>query len=93
MCRYYLFVGGFATEVLRERFLLGETIALDDYDRYVLNKAMWHPGHGRGVQAAERIVVCGARFPGVRGVFDAGLPLSDVDGDVPVLPLCWWIRH
>ncbi|AYN23712.1 hypothetical protein CNCMI4602_0859 [Bifidobacterium animalis subsp. animalis] len=43
MCRYYLFVGEFASEVLRERFLLGETISLADYDRFVLNKALWHP--------------------------------------------------
>ena len=43
MCRYYLFVGEFATEVLRDRFLLGEMLSPADYDRFVLDKAMWHP--------------------------------------------------
>lgn len=43
MCRYYLFVGEFAAGVLRERFLLGEMISYADYDRFVLDRASWHP--------------------------------------------------
>lgn len=44
MCRYYAFVGDFATDVLRERFLLGEpTVTFDDYARFVRNKTLWHP--------------------------------------------------
>lgn len=44
MCRYYAFVGRFATEVLRDHYLLGvATITRGDYDRFVLDQAMWHP--------------------------------------------------
>ena len=44
MCRYYAFVGEFAEEVLRDRFLLGYgTVDYADYDRFLHSKAMWHP--------------------------------------------------
>lgn len=44
MCRYYALVGEFAQEVLREHFLIGtSTITHDDYDHFMLGKAMWHP--------------------------------------------------
>lgn len=44
MCRYYALVGEFAQEVLREHFLIGTpTITHDDYDHFMLGKAMWHP--------------------------------------------------
>lgn len=47
MCRYYAFVGRFATGVLRDRYLLGAaTVTTGDYDRFVLDQAMWHPELG-----------------------------------------------
>lgn len=42
-CRQYEFVGDFAQEVLRERFLLMRpAISHDDFDDFVAAKAMWH---------------------------------------------------
>ena len=44
MCRYYALVGEFAQEVLHEHFLIGApAITYDDYDHFMLGKAMWHP--------------------------------------------------
>ncbi|KFI52298.1 DUF1819 family protein [Bifidobacterium biavatii] len=44
MCRYYALVGQFAHEVLRDRYLMGmPTVTYEDYDRFILTKAMWHP--------------------------------------------------
>lgn len=43
MCRYYALVGQFAHEVLRDHYLLGmTTVTRNDYDRFILDKAMWH---------------------------------------------------
>ena len=79
MCRYYLFVGEFATEVLRERFLLGEMISLDDYDRYVLNKAMWHP-ELEAISAATASKLRGNVFKAMReaGLIERGSQGADV---------------
>lgn len=42
-CRRYLLIGEFAEEVLRERFLtLSETVTHDDFDAFLLAKAIWH---------------------------------------------------
>ena len=42
-CRRYEFIGEFAEEVLRERFLLlASTLDHDDFDSFVRTKAMWH---------------------------------------------------
>ncbi|WP_236036988.1 MULTISPECIES: DUF1819 family protein [Bifidobacterium] len=44
MCRYYALVGQFAHDVLRDRYLMGmPTVTYEDYDRFILAKAMWHP--------------------------------------------------
>lgn len=44
MCRYYVLIGDFANEVLRERYLMGfSTLAKSDYDQFILDKSMWHP--------------------------------------------------
>ena len=44
MCRYYAFVGDFATEVLRRHFLLREPMDQSgDFARFVRSKALWHP--------------------------------------------------
>ncbi|MEZ2371758.1 DUF1819 family protein [Arthrobacter sp. RCC_34] len=42
-CRKYAFIGEFAEEVLRERFLtLVGTVSYKDYDSFYRAKAMWH---------------------------------------------------
>ncbi|WP_029253809.1 DUF1819 family protein [Paraoerskovia marina] len=42
-CRRYDFIGEFAEEVLRERFLtLAGTVSYADYDSFYRAKAMWH---------------------------------------------------
>lgn len=42
-CRRYTLIGEFAEEVLRERFLLlSETLTYDDFDAFLLTKAIWH---------------------------------------------------
>lgn len=43
-CRRYELIGDFAEEVLRERFLLlTPTLDLEDFDRFVVRKSLWHP--------------------------------------------------
>ncbi|MDC5696820.1 DUF1819 family protein [Intrasporangium calvum] len=42
-CRRYAFIGEFAEDVLRERFLLlAPTLEHDDFDRFFRGKALWH---------------------------------------------------
>ena len=42
-CRRYEFIGEFAEEVLRERFvLLAPTLEYQDFDSFVQTKALWH---------------------------------------------------
>lgn len=42
-CRRYDFIGEFAEEVLRERFLLlTPTLGYDDFDSFLRGKALWH---------------------------------------------------
>ncbi len=43
-CRRYAFIGEFADEVVRERFvLLTRTLTHDDFNIFVRGKALWHP--------------------------------------------------
>lgn len=43
-CRRYRFIGEFAEEVLRERFLLmNPTLHRDDFERFWAGKSLWHP--------------------------------------------------
>ncbi|MFC9773617.1 MULTISPECIES: DUF1819 family protein [unclassified Pseudarthrobacter] len=43
-CRRYDFIGDFAEEVLRERFLLmTPTLRIDDFERFLTGKSLWHP--------------------------------------------------
>lgn len=43
-CRRYAFIGDFAEEVVRERFLLlTPTLSYDEFDSFVRGKALWHP--------------------------------------------------
>lgn len=43
-CRRYDFIGEFAEEVLRERFLLlTASLTYEDFDAFVRSKALWHP--------------------------------------------------
>ncbi|WP_026645356.1 BrxA family protein [Bifidobacterium sp. AGR2158] len=81
MCRYYLFIGEFASEVLRERFLLGETISYADYDRFVLDRASWHP-ELESLSAATATKLRSNLFKAMR---EAELTVRDSHGaDVPV---------
>jgi len=42
-CRRYTLIGEFAEEVVRERFLLlSETLTHDDFDAFLLTRAIWH---------------------------------------------------
>ena len=42
-CRKYEFIGEFAEEVLRERYLtLAGSVSYADYDSFYRSKAMWH---------------------------------------------------
>jgi hypothetical protein len=42
-CRRYEFIGEFANEVVRERFLrLASTLDYQDFDSFVRSKALWH---------------------------------------------------
>ena len=42
-CRHYEFIGEFAEEVVRERFLLlASTLEYQDFDGFVRAKALWH---------------------------------------------------
>lgn len=43
-CRRYAFIGEFAEEVVRERFLLlTPSLGYDDFDTFVREKTLWHP--------------------------------------------------
>lgn len=43
-CRRYAFIGDFAEEVVRERFLLlTPALGHEDFDSFVRGKALWHP--------------------------------------------------
>ncbi|GHD51769.1 DUF1819 family protein [Mycetocola manganoxydans] len=43
-CRRYEFIGDFAEEVVRERFLLlTPTVSYNEFDGFVRGKAIWHP--------------------------------------------------
>ncbi|MEV0063804.1 DUF1819 family protein [Nocardia sp. NPDC050718] len=43
-CRRYDFIGDFAEEVLRERFLLmTPTLSAEDFERFLTGKSLWHP--------------------------------------------------
>lgn len=43
-CRRYEFLGDFAEEVVRERFLLmTPRLNNDDFDRFIAGKTLWHP--------------------------------------------------
>lgn len=81
MCRYYLFVGEFASEVVRDRFLLGEAISYADYDRFVLNQASWHP-ELESLSAATATKLRSNLFKAMR---EAELTVRDPHGaDMPV---------
>lgn len=43
ICRRYRFIGDFASEVLRDRYVLRQrTLDLKAFDEFVLEKSMWH---------------------------------------------------
>lgn len=43
-CRRYSFIGEFAEQVVRERFLLMvPTLGYEEFDSFVREKSLWHP--------------------------------------------------
>lgn len=81
MCRYYLFVGEFAADVLRDRFLLGESISYADYDRFVLDRASWHPE----LESLSTATATKLRSNLFKAMREAELTVRDSHGaDVPV---------
>lgn len=80
-CRRYDLIGEFAEEVLRERFLtLAETLTHDDFDAFLLAKAMWHDEIDQ-LKDTTRIKLRANVF---RMLTEAGL-LSERGGIVPAL--------
>lgn len=55
ICRRYDFIGQFAEEVLRERFLtLARTVSYEDYDSFYRAKAVWHDELGEITDSSYR---------------------------------------
>ncbi|WP_448390535.1 DUF1819 family protein [Microbacterium aurum] len=76
-CRRYLFIGEFAEDVLRERFLLlTPTLTYDEFDGFVHSKALWHPELGELKESTLKKL----RAVAFRMLAEAGL-LSD-KGDI-----------
>ncbi|MFC5222272.1 DUF1819 family protein [Bifidobacterium leontopitheci] len=74
MCRYYAIVGEFADEVLRDRYLLGQpTVTYEDYDRFMLAKAMWHPE----LETLSTATAAKLRSNLFKAMFEAGLVEKD----------------
>jgi hypothetical protein len=54
-CRRYEFIGEFAEEVLRERFLLlASSVEYSDFDSFVRTKALWHDELGKVTDSTLR---------------------------------------
>lgn len=80
-CRRYLLIGEFAEEVLRERFLtLAETVTHDDFDAFLLAKAIWHEEIAGLTASTTRKL----RANVFRMLLEAGL-LSENDHIIPAL--------
>lgn len=76
-CRRYGLIGSFAEEVLRERYLLlTPTLGVDDFDRFITGKTLWHPELDE-LKASTRTKLRQNVF---RMLHEAGL--SSADGDI-----------
>jgi hypothetical protein len=73
-CRRYELIADFAEEVLRERFLLlTPTLGIDDFDRFLTGKRLWHPELDE-LKATTRIRLRQNLF---RMLYEAGLCNED----------------
>lgn len=82
MCRYYAFVGEFASEVLRDHYLLGvPTVTHEDYDRFVRGKSAWHAE----LEALSPSTTGKLRSNVFRAMTEAGLLEGNDDTLVPSL--------
>lgn len=80
-CRRYAFIGEFADEVVRERFvLLTRTLTHDDFNAFVRGKALWHPE----LDELKESTLKKLRAVVFRMLTEAGL-LTDEGGIVPVV--------
>ena len=80
-CRRYTLIGEFAEEVLRERFLLlSETLTYDEFDVFLLTKAIWHEEIAQLTESTTRKL----RSNVFRMLVEAGL-LGDDGRIIPAL--------
>lgn len=81
-CRRYVFIGEFAEEVVREKFLLlTRSLSYDDFDYFVRGKALWH----EELSALRRSTLHKLRSTAFRMLSEAGL-LSDEGHLLPAMP-------
>jgi len=101
-CRRYAFIGDFAEEMLRERFLLmNPSIQRDDFERFWAGKSLWHPELGsimnttkaklrqnlfRMMQEAELVSDDGAIIPAVLSGRTVDILSSHVPNDLRFFP-------
>lgn len=80
-CRRYTLIGEFAEEVVRERFLLlSEALTHDDFDAFLLTKAIWHEEIAQLTESTTRKL----RSNVFRMLVEAGL-LEDNGRIIPAL--------
>jgi len=80
-CRRYTLIGEFAEEVLRERYLLlSETLTYDEFDAFLLTKAIWHEEIAQLTESTTRKL----RSNVFRMLVEAGL-LGDDGRIIPAL--------
>lgn len=73
-CRRYTFIGEFAEEVLRERFLLmTPTLSDEDFQRFLTGKSLWHPELDQ-LRPSTRLKLRQTLF---RMLYEAGLKTTD----------------
>lgn len=80
-CRRYTFIGEFAEEVLRERFLLmTPTLSDEDFQRFLTGKSLWHPELDQ-LRPSTRLKLRQTLY---RMLYEAGLKTTD-DRIVPAV--------
>lgn len=73
-CRRYTFIGEFAEEVLRERFLLmTPTLSDEDFQRFLIGKSLWHPELDQ-LRPSTRLKLRQTLY---RMLYEAGLKTTD----------------
>lgn len=80
-CHHYTFIGEFAEEVLRERFLLmTPTLSDENFQRFLTGKSLWHPEVDQ-LRSSTRQKLRQTLF---RMLYEAGLKTAD-DRIVPAM--------